>query len=44
VIHEFEGAPIMASMVADKFSEQGKGGMAWILSDMKSLLETGSSM
>lgn len=44
VIHELEGAPIMAAMVASKFSEEGTGGWAWILSDMKSLLETGSSM
>ena len=44
VIHELEGAPIMAGMVASKFSEQGAGGWAWILSDMKSLLETGSPM
>jgi uncharacterized protein YndB with AHSA1/START domain len=44
VIHELEGAPIMAGMVASKFSEQGTGGWAWILSDMKSVLETGSSM
>ena len=44
VIHELEGAPIMASMVASKFSEQGTGGWTWILSDMKSMLETGSSM
>ena len=44
VTHELEGAPIMAGMVASKFSEQGAGGWAWILSDMKSLLETGSSM
>jgi len=44
VTHELEGAPIMAGMVASKFSEMGTGGWAWILSDMKSLLETGSSM
>ena len=44
VIHELAGAPIMASMVASKFSEQGAGGWAWILSDLKSLLETGKSM
>ncbi len=44
VTHELEGAPIMASMVAAKFSEQGTGGWAWILSDMKSVLETGSAM
>ena len=44
VVHELEGAPIMANMVASKFSEMGAGGWAWILSDMKSMLETGSSM
>jgi uncharacterized protein YndB with AHSA1/START domain len=44
VVHELEGAPIMAQMVASKFSEMGTGGWAWILSDLKSLLETGSSM
>ena len=44
VIHELEGAPIMAGMVASKFSEMGTGGWAWILSDLKSLLETGRSM
>ena len=42
--HELEGAPIMAGMVASKFSEQGAGGWAWILSDMKSVLETGKPM
>lgn len=44
VIHELEGAPTMAAMVASRFSEQGTGGWAWILSDMKTLLETGSTM
>ena len=44
VTHELEGAPIMATMVASPFSEQGAGGWSWILSDMKSLLETGSAM
>ena len=44
VIHELEGAPIMAGRVASRFSEQGGGGWVWILSDLKSLLETGSSM
>ena len=44
MVHELEGAPIMASMVASKFSEMGTGGWAWILSDMKSVLEIGSSM
>jgi uncharacterized protein YndB with AHSA1/START domain len=44
VIHELEGAPTMAEMVASKFSEQGTGGWSWILSDLKSLLETGAPM
>jgi uncharacterized protein YndB with AHSA1/START domain len=44
VTHELEGAPIMAGMVASKFSEMGTGGWAWILSDLKSVLETGTSM
>ena len=44
VVHELEGAPMMAGMVASKFSEMGAGGWAWILSDLKSLLETGRSM
>jgi hypothetical protein len=44
VVHELEGAPIMAGMVSSKFSEMGGGGWAWILSDLKTVLETGSSM
>lgn len=41
VTHEVEGQPMMATMVASPFSEQGMGGWAWILSDLKSVLETG---
>jgi uncharacterized protein YndB with AHSA1/START domain len=44
VTHETGGAPIMAGMVASKFSEQGAGGWSWILSDLKSLLETGKTL
>lgn len=44
VVHELEGAPMMAAMVSSPFSEMGTGGWAWILSDLKSVLETGSSM
>ncbi len=44
VTHELEGAPGMAGMVSSKFSEQGAGGWSWILSDLKSLLETGSTL
>ena len=34
----------MGAMVASKFSETGTGGWGWILSDMKSVLETGKAM
>ena len=44
VTHELEGAPGMAGMVSSKFSEQGAGGWSWILSDLKSLLETGKTL
>ncbi len=44
VTHELDGAPGMAAMVSSKFSEQGAGGWSWILSDLKSLLETGSPL
>jgi uncharacterized protein YndB with AHSA1/START domain len=44
VTHELAGAPIMAQMVASRFSEMGAGGWNWILSDLKSLLETGKAM
>jgi uncharacterized protein YndB with AHSA1/START domain len=42
--HELEGAPGIAEMVSHPFAEPGGGGWSWILSDMKSLLETGSTM
>jgi uncharacterized protein YndB with AHSA1/START domain len=44
VTHELGGAPIMAAMVSSKFSEQGAGGWSWVLSDLKSLLETGKPL
>jgi uncharacterized protein YndB with AHSA1/START domain len=44
VTHELEGAPIMAQMVGNPFSEMAGGGWNWIISDMKSLLETGKAM
>jgi hypothetical protein len=43
VTHDFEGAPIMAGAVKSKFNAQG-GGRNYILSDLKSLLETGKIM
>lgn len=44
VTHDLEGAPIMAGMLVSRFSEMGTGGWNWILSDLKTLLETGSAM
>jgi uncharacterized protein YndB with AHSA1/START domain len=44
VTHELEGAPAMAAAVSSKFSYQGGGGWNWILSDLKTLLETGKTM
>ncbi len=44
VTHELEGAPITADMVSSKFNESGAGGWLWILSDLKSVLETGKAM
>ena len=44
VTHEMEGAPIMATSSSSRFDGQGGGGWTWILSDLKSLLETGKSM
>jgi len=44
VTHELQGQPIMAALVAAKFNESGSGGWTWILSDLKSVLETGHAM
>ena len=44
VTHELGGAAIMAGMVGSPFSETGTGGWGWILSDLKTLLETGATM
>jgi uncharacterized protein YndB with AHSA1/START domain len=42
VIHELPGAPATAAMVAGTDEAGAGGGWAWILSDLKSLLETGT--
>jgi uncharacterized protein YndB with AHSA1/START domain len=42
--HQLGGAPMMAAMVTSKFSQTGAGGWSWILSDLKSLLETGKTL
>jgi uncharacterized protein YndB with AHSA1/START domain len=45
VIHDLDGAPKLAPMVAGELDHTGAGGgWAWILSDLKSLLETGSTL
>ncbi|WP_214408385.1 SRPBCC domain-containing protein [Sphaerisporangium fuscum] len=44
LIHELEGAPRLAALVSGQWEDQGAGGgHAWVLSDLKSLLETGKS-
>jgi uncharacterized protein YndB with AHSA1/START domain len=45
VIHELENAPKLAAVVAGEQEDQGAGGgWSWILSDLKSLLETGTPL
>ncbi len=42
--HELDGAPRLAAIVGGTFEDQGAGGgHAWVLSDLKTLLETGKS-
>jgi len=44
VTHNTTGAPMMSAATQSTFSEQGGGGWNWILSDLKSMLETGKNM
>ena len=45
VIHELEGAPALAAMVAGEHEAEGAGGgWAFVLSDLKSLLESGAPL
>jgi uncharacterized protein YndB with AHSA1/START domain len=45
LIHEMESAPTVAAMVAGTSEDTGAGGgWAWVLSDLKSLLETGEPL
>lgn len=44
VTHDVTGAPMMSGATQATFNEQGGGGWNWILSDLKSLLETGKIM
>jgi hypothetical protein len=42
--HELEGAPKLAALVSGALWGEGAGGgHAWVLSDLKTLLETGKS-
>ncbi|MEO8292051.1 MAG: SRPBCC family protein [Actinomycetota bacterium] len=45
LIHELEGSPKLAVLMAGGMEDQGAGGgWSWVLSDLKSLLETGTPM
>jgi uncharacterized protein YndB with AHSA1/START domain len=45
VVHDLAGAPLHAALVGGEAEDGGGGGgHAWILSDLKSLLETGARM
>jgi hypothetical protein len=44
VVHELAGAPILAGALAGEFEDMGGGGgWPWVLSELKSLLETGAA-
>ncbi len=43
--HELDGAPKLAALVGGTYEDEGAGGgHAWVLSDLKTLLETGKSL
>jgi uncharacterized protein YndB with AHSA1/START domain len=45
VVHELEGAPRLAVLVGGGMEAEGAGGgWAWVLSDLKTLLESGSRL
>ncbi|MDQ2743911.1 MAG: SRPBCC family protein [Chloroflexota bacterium] len=45
VIHDLQGAPTLALLLSGGMEDQGAGGgWAWVLSGLKTLLETGASM
>ena len=45
MIHDLEGAPRTATLVAGGLEAEGAGGgWSWVLSDLKTLLETGSTL
>ena len=45
VIHDLEGAPTLARLLSGGMEDTGAGGgWSWVFSDLKTLLETGTSM
>lgn len=45
LIHDLTGAPVAARILAGEWEDQGAGGgWSWVLSDLKSLLETGKRL
>jgi uncharacterized protein YndB with AHSA1/START domain len=45
VVHELEGAPRLAALMAGELEDQGAGGgWSFVLSSLKTLLETGDSL
>ena len=45
IIHDLEGAPMLAAMVGGQMAHTGAGGgWSWVLSSLKTLLETGSPL
>jgi uncharacterized protein YndB with AHSA1/START domain len=45
VIHDLEGAPRLAAVLAGQMEDVGAGGgWSWVLSDLKTLLESGKSL
>ena len=45
LVHELDGAPSLSALLrGDLESEGAGGGWSWVLSDLKSLLETGSNL
>jgi uncharacterized protein YndB with AHSA1/START domain len=44
LVHELEGAPHHAEMVASRWSPGAGGGWTWCLSELKTFLETGKTL
>jgi len=45
VSHDLEGAPTLAALVSGAWEAQGAaGGWSWVLSELKSLLESGKGL